>query len=189
MRGAYLGVHVRHESGADLAGLSLADIHLLDVQLVRLLVLIRLDHLADAHVDELLDALGGLGGLVCHRANGDARGGRARGAARRRAQGRGGGEGVHGAEGESHREWSVACATTSVERYPTPPFHEVSDLSGRKKTCREKRFSRRVARLASDSKGVCFLSRAKAAPVESLSPQHPMKLNQLFTGGASVSIR
>jgi hypothetical protein len=123
MRGAYLGVHVRHESGADLAGLSLADIHLLDVQLVRLLVLIRLDHLADAHVDELLDALGGLGGLVGHRANGDARGGRARGAARRR------GEGVHGAEGESHREWSVACATTSVERYPTPPFHEVSDLS------------------------------------------------------------
>ena len=74
MRGAYLGVHVRHESGADLAGLSLADIHLLDVQLVRLLVLIRLDHLADAHVDELLDALGGLGGLVGHRANGDARG-------------------------------------------------------------------------------------------------------------------
>jgi hypothetical protein len=129
MRGAYLGVHVRHESGADLAGLSLADIHLLDVQLVRLLVLIRLDHLADAHVDELLDALGGLGGLVGHRAHGDARGGRARGAARRRAQGRGGGEGVHGAEGESHREWSVACATTSVERYPTPPFHEVSDLS------------------------------------------------------------
>jgi hypothetical protein len=103
MRGAYLGVHVRHESGADLAGLSLADIHLLDVQLVRLLVLVRLDHLADAHVDELLDALGGLGGLVGHRAHGDARGGRARGAARHRAQGRGGGDGVHGAEGESHR--------------------------------------------------------------------------------------
>lgn len=122
MRGAYLGVHVRHESGADLAGLSLADIHLLDVQLVRLSVLVRLDHLADARVDELLDALGGLVGLVGHRANGDARGGRARGAARCRAQGRGGGEGVHGAEGESHRQWSVACATTSVLVSDAPRF-------------------------------------------------------------------
>ena len=109
MCGAYLGVHVRHEPGADLAGLSLADIHLLHVQLVRLLVLVRLDHLADARVDELLDALGGLGGLVGHRAHGDARSGRACGAARRRAQGRGRGEGVHGAEGESHRgcRWRV----------------------------------------------------------------------------------
>jgi len=101
----HLGVHVRHEPGADLAGLLLSDVHLLDVELVRLLVLVALEDLADAHVHELVHG-GGLGGLVRHGARGDARGGGgARGdAARRdRAKGRGGGDGVHGAEGEGHR--------------------------------------------------------------------------------------
>ena len=65
----------------------------------------RLEHLADAHVDELVDGRP-LGSVVRHGAHRDARGGDARGDATRRgrAEGRGGGKGVHGAESEGHPE-------------------------------------------------------------------------------------
>ena len=101
--GTDLGGHVGDETGADRAGLRLAEVDLLDVELVGVLVLGRLEHLADAHVDELVDGRP-LGGVVRHGAHRDARGGDARGDATRRGrtEGRGGGEGVHGAESEGH---------------------------------------------------------------------------------------
>ena len=109
-RGTYLGAHEGHESGADLPGLLLTDVDLLDVELVRLGMLVRLEHLAHANVDEL-DGRGAiLGGLVGHGAGLHERG--AAGDAGGRAEGRRGGDGVHGTEGESHgyrgscnREW------------------------------------------------------------------------------------
>jgi hypothetical protein len=100
-RGTYLGAHEGHESGADLPGLLLTDVDLLDVELVRLGMLVRLEHLAHANVDELDGRGAVLGGLVGHGAGLHERG--AAGDAGGRAEGRRGGDGVHGTEGESHR--------------------------------------------------------------------------------------